>query len=186
MSSLTSLISWWQLFLKGRYTSGSMFMSMFTYEKIGHGFAPSYAAQGGWFLSWKAATISAQRDIPQTGSVQSRPTLTNTHAYRHKWLICWTLLILLQCPRGARVEPGPHILTGLILLYALQPARPGTSIGRRRFMKPPWPGVNPRRSPPRGFLFKTITSSPRPPLGQPAAVLTRSVCLDDCGCLRKR
>lgn len=153
-------------FFKGRYTPDSTL--------------------GVWNIRAWLHTAHAAKCSTQTGSVQPDPTLTNTHAYRHKWLICWTLLILLQCPRGARVEPGPHILTGLILLYALQPARPGTSRGRRRFMKPPWPGVNPRRSPPRGFLFKTITSSPRPPLGRRAAVMTRSVCLDDCRRLRKR
>lgn len=123
----------------------------------------SLMAYGGGrgLLSWRTKSLTQQEtSLRLAWFCLVQNSHTHTLAYKHKWLICWTLLILLQCPGGARFEPWLHILAGSILLYALQPARPGTSRGSRRFMKPSWPGVKPRRLPPRGFLLKTITSSP--------------------------
>lgn len=115
----------------------------------------------GRLQSWRTKFLTQQETshrLTWSGLIQI--SHAHTLAYNHKWLICWTLLILLQGPGWRSFEPWLYILTGLILLYALQPPRPGTSRGRRRFMKPPWPGVKPRCRPPRGFLLKTITSSP--------------------------
>lgn len=85
---------------------------------------------------------------------------THTHTYScRKVADCWYYFsvpeVHLTCPK-----PRIHILTGSILLYALQPEHTGTSSGGRRFMKPLSPRVNPRHLLPRGFLLKTITSRP--------------------------
>lgn len=117
----------------------------------------------GRLLSWMTKFSTQQETslrLTWSGLIQKSHTHTRLQTQVADLL---DIVDIIAGSRGRSFEPWLYILTVSILLYTLQPARPGTSRGRRRFMKPPWPGVKPRCLPPRGFLFKTITSSPSLP-----------------------